>query len=30
MDMLREMMQEVNTEEERRTLQKIMRKMEQG
>ena len=29
-EMLREMMQEVNSDEERRTLQKIMRKMEQG
>lgn len=29
-EMLREMMQEVNSEDERRTLQKIMRKMEQG
>lgn len=28
-EMLREMMQEVSTDEERRTLQKIMRKMEQ-
>ena len=28
-EMLREMMQEVNTEDERRTLQKIIRKMEQ-